>query len=499
MNQTVTVNKVRKIIAAYVGIVSTMIVPLYMRNGYFYLIHAKAEAYLYSMLPAIAAMAVVFLNSCLTGKAKTEKSPEQRRAGRRFGPERVDPGVIILSVIGLWSLISTCLSYNPRLSFMGTMGWSVGSLMTIVLIGGSIIIHKYFDYKSNMMIPVIIVNLLIFLIAVLQSAGIDVLDLWRGLDKKEYFAYISTIGQKNSFSGYLCLILPLIWGFFAACKDRKSEILYGIISLMGFMCVVFAESDSTYAGIGICLIFMIPFAFLSEKHFKKSALMLSMHGCCLLIAGYFPVFYEKTKRYKGISKLMLKRPLAGAICVTGMVLYFVGWKALQKDTKRRRRIAVIILELVIIGAICAMIVHNVQIFDDNWGTKRGMAWKTAWGAFRNFSLERKLVGVGPEMQAVVFHTIRKKTGRNFVTAHCEPLQVLISQGIVGIILYMVFWTYLLYLYWKRKLWTKNEAVFFFPLAAYWGQSIFCSVYPVTAALFSVLSGAYLNVCKSTEN
>ena len=54
----------------------------------------------------------------------------------------------------------------------------MGSLMTIVLIGGSIIIHKYFDYKSNMMIPVIIVNLLIFLIAVLQSAGIDVLDLW---------------------------------------------------------------------------------------------------------------------------------------------------------------------------------------------------------------------------------------------------------------------------------------------------------------------------------
>lgn len=159
----------------------------------------------------------------------------------------------------------------------------------------------------------------------------------------------------------------------------------------------------------------------------------------------------------------------------------------------------IILELVIIGAICAMIVHNVQIFGDNWGTKRGMAWKAAWGAFRNFSLERKLVGVGPEMQAVVFHTIRKETGRNFVTAHCEPLQVLISQGIVGIILYMVFWTYLLYLYWKRKLWTKNEAVFFFPLAAYWGQSIFCSVYPVTAALFSVLSGAYLNVCKSTEN
>ena len=112
-------------------------------------------------------------------------------------------------------------------------------------------------------------------------------------------------------------------------------------------------------------------------------------------------------------------------------------------------------------------------------------------AFWDFPFRRKLTGIGPEMLAMIYSALRTEQRINIVSAHSDPLQVLFAQGIVGAVLYLLFWGYLLYLFIFKKLWRDNRAIFFFPIAAYWGQSLFCSVYPVTGVLFSVMAGLYL--------
>ena len=42
-------------------------------------------------------------------------------------------------------------------------------------------------------------------------------------------------------------------------------------------------------------------------------------------------------------------------------------------------------------------------------------------------------------------------------------------------------------------------MFFFPLAVYFGQSLFCSVYPVTAVMFSVMTGLFLAYYRKETN
>lgn len=144
---------------------------------------------------------------------------------------------------------------------------------------------------------------------------------------------------------------------------------------------------------------------------------------------------------------------------------FFGWKILGSKIGKY---ILIVIKLAAIGIICAYAVKTARNFHDKWGTNRGMTWRVGWEQFLQFPLRNKLVGVGPEMLVTVYAKMRAATGRNVVSAHCEPLQVLLTQGIVGLCIYLAYWGYLLKLFFARGVWKSEKAIYFFPLAVYWG-------------------------------
>ena len=473
---------IKRVLVAYLAVVTYVIVPLYMKRGYFGLIEAKAWIYRCFAVPAAVA-AILILAAHLYLPDEKGGSPGKKPA----------VSSVLLLLIGAWSLISSGLSYDFRLSFMGNYGWSVGSLMTCLLIIGTIYIARNLVYENNIILLMMAVNAFVIMLAVVQSAGLDPFGLLKDLINKEYYNYLSTIGNLNSFCGYLCLILPLFWGGFMSCRERTSKILYGAISATGFLGIILTNSDSIYAGIGICLIFMVPFVLGSEQHVKRAGILMSMFGCCLLIVRFVPVFADKARVLNGISKVMVKPPVAVILCLIGILAFCRGWRLIGG---RWNKTALIVLETALFLAIIGFVLHSVMHFDDSWGSGRGAIWRTEWESFSQFSFRNKMVGVGPEMLFIVFAKFKVDTGRNVLSAHCEPMQVLLTQGITGLCLYISFWGYMLRLFFKNRLWRKSAAVFFFPLAAYWGQSLFCSVYPVTAVLFSFAAGMYLRAAEA---
>ena len=481
-------------ITVYLGAVSFIFVPLFMKTGYFNLIFWKSRAYLYAAIPAVIVMAVITGTAFLS---KFRHSAEERPGRQRNKVFIKIPQVslFLLAAIAAWSLFTSYMSQNPELSMMGTAGWSMGSLMIAVLTASTIIVSQYFEFQPYLLLPVMVVNIIINSFAIIQSGRFDLFGLLQNIDKKQVYTYLSTIGQKNSYSGYLCLILPFFWGAFISCKDRLTELLYGIFAVFGFMGIIVAESDSTYAGIGICILFMLLFIFGSEQYVKRSSILLILYGCCLLAVRSLPVFSGKIARFKGISKAMIGKPIAEILCISGFILYFIGWKIIGG---KFGKYILIVIELGLLIGIGWYAVNAATHFNDNWGTKRGMIWRVGWERFMAFPLRSKLIGVGPEMLVTVYVEIRAATGRNVVSAHCEPLQVLLTQGIIGLGLYLAYWGYLLKLFFGKKLWRKSTASFFFPLAAYWGQSLFCSVYPVTGVLFSFVSGMYLKAAETRD-
>ena len=140
MNSTQDPDKILKWTAVYLGAVSCLLVPLFIRSSYFGLIELKARVYLYAAVPAVVLMAVPVLHGLFAG-------------GRKCGKT-----VILLAAIAAWSLLSSLLSLNPRLSFLGSKGWSVGSLMTLVLIAVTIIVSRYLQLNSYMLLAAMAAN-----------------------------------------------------------------------------------------------------------------------------------------------------------------------------------------------------------------------------------------------------------------------------------------------------------------------------------------------------
>lgn len=467
----------------YLSVVSAILVPLYMKNGYFGLNEAKAGFCFRFAAPA----AIVALLLYLVGYLCSVYSEGYR-------VYRIRISAILLAAIAVWALFSTYLSPNPGLSLWGTVGWSVGSAMTVLLVTMTFLYSRNLSFRPNLLYPLIIINIVIFFIAVLQSTGKDPFGLLRQVDPVYRFTYLSTIGQKNAAAGYLCLLLPLFWGLFISCTERFSALIYGGVSFLGFFCIILCESDSVYAGIGISLLCIIPFVFSEGGRIPKTGILLCIYGVSLFLVGYSPFFVDKKTGMRGFSAMLINFPCAFVFTISGILIYILSRKLLQTASpaqeKRCLRILVIVLESILITAILIYIFYTATHFSDHWGTMRGRTWRIGMEAFWDFPLRRKLTGIGPEMLAMIYSELRTEQRINIVSAHSDPLQVLFTQGIVGAVLYLLFWGYLLYLFIFKKLWRDNRAIFFFPIAAYWGQSLFCSIYPVTGVLFSVMAGLY---------
>ena len=179
---------------------------------------------------------------------------------------------------------------------------------------------------------------------------------------------------------------------------------------------------------------------------------------------------------------MIQRPVAEIIFVCAVGLYFFGWKVLGS---RIGKYILIVIELAAIGIICAYAVKTTRSFHDKWGTNRGMTWRVGWEQFLQFPLRNKLVGVGPEMLVTVYAKMRAATGRNVVSAHCEPLQVLLTQGIIGLCIYFVFWGYLLKLFFPGEYGRAKKLFIFFRWQPIGGSQYFAR-YIRSRRSFSVL-------------
>ena len=211
MNWLQRVDRAKEWTAIYLGAVSCILVPLYIEGSYFGLIELKARTYLRGAIPGIAVMAVLvgiglFGDRNRSGKSEQKALPKEQKIS-----------LILLSLIGAWSLFSSLMSHSPRLSLLGSRGWCVGSLMTMVLVIETIIVSRYFQFNPYVLLPVMAANLFINILTVIQSASINIFGLQNGLIEGQYYLYLSTIGNANSYSGYLCLVLPLFWGAFMSC------------------------------------------------------------------------------------------------------------------------------------------------------------------------------------------------------------------------------------------------------------------------------------------
>ena len=139
--------------------------------------------------------------------------------------------------------------------------------------------------------------------------------------------------------------------------------------------------------------------------------------------------------------------------------------------------------------------HNLLVFNDDWGTYRGVAWRAAFGTWADGSLLRKIVGIGPGMMrttAVPAWAGDAMTARmaTFYAAHNEYLEQLLTTGILG----LAAWLLLVAAHLRRgeRSWnTPGVAPVMLALCSYLAQAVVSirvsMVFPLVMLLFGALA------------
>ncbi len=132
------------------------------------------------------------------------------------------------------------------------------------------------------------------------------------------------------------------------------------------------------------------------------------------------------------------------------------------------------------------------VFNDDWGTNRGYAWKLALKYFKNLPFFKKLIGSGPETFSIHvllydLNTTLRKYEFNFDSVHNEWLQHLLEEGIIGFISYYGMNIACIIAGFRAK--TVTAAAFSFAVLVYILQSVISISVPIVLPIAMVCMAA----------
>lgn len=447
-----------------------VLLPLYVDHYYFNIMEAKADIYnqflKYSSILLIITLIIKIINKKLyLSKPKL---------------------MVYLMIFFTFVLISTIGTFAPGYVLFGQQGWyigfiTIGSLILIILITKDIKLdNKYIYY------PVYIAIIIIFIIAILHSFHIDVFNLHYTIPDDQYHNYLSTIGNIDWFVGYLCLIVPLFTCLYIKENRRIEKIIYLIISSLGVLTIALLNADGIYLGIGFASFFIIPFVFNNPTNIKKFSYILFIFLIGIILARILD--YQTGQ----LNKYLLSNISIISISIITLVLFICGKKADEAKYNVYKNKIILILEILLVFIALAAIILIALNFNDEFGNNRGILWKYSFELFNKFRFKEKLIGLGPETLINAYSYISANFGSMYLSSHSEPIQLLLTTGIFGLISWLLCWGCILVSFFKAKTYkTSLKIEYYVPLFCYFGQSLVNSATTVNVATLAIVIILYL--------
>lgn len=293
---------------------------------------------------------------------------------------------------------------------------------------------------------------LVTVLYVLNIFNIDLIGTYVDTAVVERAQFFSTLGQKNFCSGFMAFALPLVFYAFLVARGPRHTVFYGIPAFFGGLALAVVDAEGLMLGVGVAALVLI-----CQKNFTTRTLRrLAVIGAFFFFhAGWMQ--YMRTHVYTQGGKPMLAA--LGHVAQRGFVVCLVVWAALYFGLRGRElplyRPGRVLAGGIVAGAAVLTLLANcvpgfpslgrlddVLIFNDNWGTYRGTAWRITVESWLAQPVWRKLLGVGPGMMHTAVAdwagagiTDRMKT---FYAAHNEYLELLLTTGAAGLAAWLWF-------------------------------------------------------------
>lgn len=344
-----------------------------------------------------------------------------------------------------------------------------GAITQLLYIVVFFIVSRWYKPRKRDTLIFAISAILVALIGIFQFYGMDFFGLWpKGWwDYRitNYYSiyFRSTLGNINIVSTYVC-IATLLCGFMFIRNPAPSgkpagkaieniqQPLWLAASALCFWLMELANSDSGLVGIVAGVFLALPFFIQNRKTLGRALILVSSWAAVFALQR---LFYQVIAL--GDSSPVTLIPYIAVFIVlaaAGVFLSNTG-SELEPDATPKWKLGVIIIAACIVAGIAAVEILGARLsvgsfagrlmtearealhgrFDDDMGSGRIFIWKHALAAFPNYPI----IGTGPD---TFFNALPAEAhqvyGVNFDKAHNEYLQILICQGILGIIAYLTF-------------------------------------------------------------
>ena len=369
-------------------------------------------------------------------------------------PWKTDHGLRALGAVTASGVVSTVLSLSPQASFWGLGGYYGGCMMVLFTAAGYLAVRAFAPQKilNGLTFCVGVTTALVTVLYVLNIFNIDLIGTYADTAVVERAQFFSTLGQKNFCSGFMAFALPLVFYAFLVARGPRHTVFYGVPAFFGGLALAVVDAEGLMLGIGVAALVLI-----CQKSFTTRTLRrLAVIGAFFFFhAGWMQ--YMRTHVYTQGGKPMLAA--LGHVAQRGFVACLVVWAALYFGLRGRElplyRPGRVLAGAIVVGAAVLTLLANcvpnfpslgrldgVLIFNDDWGTYRGTAWRITVESWLAQPVWRKLLGVGPGMMHTAVAdwagagiTDRMKT---FYAAHNEYLELLLTTGVAGLAAWLWF-------------------------------------------------------------
>lgn len=404
-------------------------------------------------------------------------------------PWRSDHALWALGAVVVSGVVSTALSLSPQASFWGLGGYYGGCMMVLFTAAVYLAARAFAPQKilNGLAFCLGITTALVTVLYVLNIFNIDLIGTYADTAVVERAQFFSTLGQKNFCSGFMAFALPLVFYAFLAARGVRHTVFYGIPAFFGGLALAVVDAEGLALGIGAAVLVL-----LCQKDFTTRTLRrVAVIGAFFFFnAGWMQ--YMRTHVYTQGGKPMLAA--LGHVGRTGFFVCLAVWAVLYFGLRGREiplyKAGRAVAGVMLLGAVMLALLANfwpgfpslgrlddVLIFNDDWGTYRGIAWRITAETWLAQPLWRKLFGVGPGMMHTAVAawagadiTARMKT---FYAAHNEYLELLLTTGVAGLAAWL--WFVAVHLRKAAKNWLRP------------------GVAPVTLALVSYLAHAVISI------
>ena len=498
-------------VARVLVILLMCIVPLYFTSErYLTLAKQKYEFFMLCMCVILLAVLVIWV---LRMVIKPRLFPQDKL-------EVADWAVLGFAAVTVLSALLTPFGEDASV-WGGLYGRYDGAIAQLMYVAIFFIVSRWYKPRMMDLNFFCMSAILVALIGILQFYGMDFFRLWPNhlaehrADNFYDIFFRTTLGNVNTVSAYACVAV-LLCGFLFVRKAPRSEDggggwtagvrwqpLWVAASALSFWLMEIGGSDSGRVGVLAAAFLAVPFIVESMKCLGRFLILVSSW---LAVYALQRLLYEVViLDARTMGSLIPFVVLFVLLAVAGFILIRFGEEPNPEAAAKWKLGVIIIVACIAAGIFGIEVMGQPEMnsgrviteareilhgnIPDEFGTNRVYIWRNALGAFA----ANPIIGTGPDTFALAFpQEAQGFYGEFYDKAHNEYIQLLICQGMLGLLCYLVFLGAVLFTSIRKAFKNPLAAALAVAIVGYCVQAFFNISTPTVTHLLWVSAGMLVN-------